>query len=152
MQLDAPKSNADVNQLRIQLEQQSIETKTLKERVELYERKMNNADDGKKRLESMLALLLDLLNILATISELNATIELRNSQLKKAKKLISDQEQKLSSSDDGGPTVHQFDVLRKDLDHKEKLVKHLQEQLEKSGTAHEEESRLVATSYHAMVS
>lgn len=78
-------------------------------------------------------------------------IDLRHEQLRKAKQLLTDQEHKLAASEDGGPTVHQMDKMKKELEVKQKLVKNLQEQIENLSVGHEEEIRLVTSSFHEMV-
>lgn len=49
--LENPQTNVDANQLRVSLEQRSIEINTIKERADSFEKKLNKAEEDKKRVE-----------------------------------------------------------------------------------------------------
>ncbi|KHJ90991.1 hypothetical protein OESDEN_09149 [Oesophagostomum dentatum] len=83
-------------------------------------------------------------------AELQEERESKRSYLEKARQIIIDQERAAQCAAEGGLSRHEFDSLRREIEQKDRRIKQLEEQADRTNTMHEQEQRLLTTAFYGM--
>ncbi|VDL77337.1 unnamed protein product [Nippostrongylus brasiliensis] len=122
-------------------EKMSIEVDQWKQKAMLSEKRAAEALDAQLLAEGKLK---------EMESELREERESKRSYLEKARQIIIDQEHAAQCAVEGGLSRHEFDSLRREIEQKDRRIKHLEEHAERTSTMHEQEQRLLTTAFYGM--
>ncbi|CAI4231688.1 unnamed protein product [Auanema sp. JU1783] len=133
--LETREFSGDVNQLRVEIEKRSIEYDKLLGQLQMHDRRANEAGEAVKKIEDLLA-------------EERKEKHLVEERFKKACQTIKDLEMKMTETD--GFSRHEFDSMKSEKEKREKTIRVLENEIKKLNTKHEEETRLMTTSFHSV--
>ncbi|PIO67013.1 hypothetical protein TELCIR_11255 [Teladorsagia circumcincta] len=125
----------------LESEKMSIEVDQWKQKAELSEKRAAEALDAQLLAEGKLK---------EMELELREERESKRSYLEKARQIIIDQERAAQCAAEGGLSRHEFDSLRREIEQKDRRIKQLEEQAERTSTMHEQEQRLLTTAFYGM--
>ncbi|WKX92870.1 hypothetical protein Q1695_010699 [Nippostrongylus brasiliensis] len=137
----AASSSGDVTEVKLRSEKMSIEVDQWKQKAMLSEKRAAEALDAQLLAEGKLK---------EMESELREERESKRSYLEKARQIIIDQEHAAQCAVEGGLSRHEFDSLRREIEQKDRRIKHLEEHAERTSTMHEQEQRLLTTAFYGM--
>ncbi|KAK5975640.1 Nudix hydrolase domain-containing protein [Trichostrongylus colubriformis] len=141
VELAAASSSGDVTEVKLRSEKMSIEVDQWKQKAELSEKRAAEALDAQLLAEGKLK---------EMELELREERESKRSYLEKARQIIIDQERAAQCAAEGGLSRHEFDSLRREIEQKDRRIKQLEEQAERTSTMHEQEQRLLTTAFYGM--
>lgn len=137
----AASSSGDVTEVKLRSEKMSIEVDQWKQKAHLSEKRAAEALDAQLLAEGKLK---------EMELELREERESKRSYLEKARQIIIDQERAAQCAAEGGLSRHEFDSLRREIEQKDRRIKQLEEQAERTNTMHEQEQRLLTTAFYGM--
>ncbi|XGW12186.1 hypothetical protein V3C99_013125 [Haemonchus contortus] len=141
VEIAAASSSGDVTEVKLRSEKMSIEVDQWKQKAELSEKRAAEALDAQLLAEGKMK---------EMELELREERESKRSYLEKARQIIIDQERAAQCAAEGGLSRHEFDSLRREIEQKDRRIKQLEEQAERTSTMHEQEQRLLTTAFYGM--